>query len=162
MRVLSRISIILAPLALLGAFAPAAVAAPATSEAITFNWQIDSFPSHAPYDGTASGSFSASGTFTDSGSMSVAYHLGAVASPTVGVLHTERTLIGEAGTITLRCNQLATDFSNPAAVPNSGNCTVIEGTGAYAGLHGEGKITGVFNLSTLPATATDMLQLEIH
>jgi hypothetical protein len=146
----------------LGVLAPAAAAAPPTSETISFAWQIDSFPSHAPYEGTATGSFSASGSFTDSGTMAVSYHLGAVPSPSVGVLHTKRTLIGQLGTITLRCNQLASDFSNPAAVPNSGHCTVIDATGAYAGIHGEGTITGVGDLAASPATLTDTLVLSEH
>jgi hypothetical protein len=94
--------------------------------------------------------------------MAVSYHLGAVPSPSVGVLHTKRTLIGQLGTITLRCNQLASDFSNPAAVPNSGHCTVIDATGAYAGIHGEGTITGVGDLAASPATLTDTLVLSEH
>lgn len=141
--------------------AQAGAAAASTKETITSSWQVESIPATAPYVATGTGTFSASGVFTDVGVMSLALHFSAVPSPAVGVLHSDRTLTGEFGTITLRCNQIASDFSNPAVVPNTGNCTVIDGTGSYSALHGHGTLTGVGNLAGLPFVLSDVLQLSI-
>lgn len=74
----------------------------------------------------------------------------------VAVLQSERTLVGQPVTITPRCNQRASDFSNPAAVAKGGDCTVGDATGACAGLHSDGTITGVGELATAPYTPTEV------
>ena len=154
-------SLIVASIGALAIVVGAGGAAASTSESISSNWQVASVPASAPYVSTGTGTFSASGVFADAGALSLSLHFAAVPSPTVGVLHSDRTLTGQFGTITLRCNQIASDFSNPTAVPNTGNCTVIDGTGAYSGLHGHGTITGAGNLATLPFVLSDVLQLSI-
>lgn len=79
---------------------------------------------------------------------------GALPAPSTGALQTELTLVGESGDIFLRCTQIAKDFTNVAAVPDTGSCGVIDGTGLYAGLHGHGTVTGGTNLLTATVTET--------
>jgi len=139
-----------------GVSAPAVAAAASAPETITMNWQTP-YVNSAPWVGTGSGAFSASGpTINDAGSLAVAFHLGGAASPTSAAenLHSDRTLTGTLGTITLRCNEIAHKFANtnPAAIPLTGNCTVIGGSGVYAGLLGHGAVTGTTDLSG-PTTA---------
>lgn len=144
-----------------GVSAPAAAAGAAPSATITMNWQTP-YVNSAPYEGTGSGTFSASGSsINDSGPVSVPFHLGAAPSPSGLSVHSDRTLTGTLGTITLHCNEIAHDFTNPAAVPLTGNCTVIGGSGAYTGLHGHGTLTGSADTSG-PTTAflTEVLQLS--
>jgi hypothetical protein len=144
-----------------GVSAPVAAAGAAPAETITMNWQTP-YVTSAPYVGTGTGTFSASGpSINDSGSLTVPFNLGASPSPSVLSIHSDRTLTGTLGTITLHCNEIAHNFTNPAAVPLTGNCTVTGGSGAYAGLHGHGTMTGSGDTSD-PTTAfvTEALQLS--
>jgi hypothetical protein len=111
-----------------------------------------------PISGTGTGTFSISGPVSDSGTAELQLIFGALPAPSTGVLQSSRTLSGQEGTITLRCTQIAKNFSNPSAVPYTGSCTVIGGTGAYAGLHAHGTLTGVADLTTL--VLSDILELS--
>jgi hypothetical protein len=129
------------------------------------NWQTP-YVNNAPWVGTGSGTFSASGSsINDSGSLSVPFHLGGTPSHSNSAqsVHSDRTLTGTHGKITLHCNEIAHKFANtnPAAIPLTGNCTVIGDSGAYAGLVGQGTLTGSADLSG-PTTAflTEVLQLS--
>ena len=51
----------------------------------------------------------------------------------------------------------AKNFTNLSDVPDTGTCAVLSATGAYAGLHGSGKLTGSANF--IAATLTDTLLL---
>jgi len=156
----SRALTLLALSAAFGVSAPVAAAGATPSETITMNWQTP-YVNSAPYAGTGSGTFSALGSsINDSGSLSVPFHLGGAPSP-IANLHSDRTLIGQDGTIALRCNEIVHNFTNPAASPLTGNCTVIGGSGAYAGLQGHGTMTGSVDTSG-PTTAvfTEVLQLS--
>jgi hypothetical protein len=134
----------LAASAVLAVAAPVAAAATAGSETITMNWSTP-YVTGAPWTTNGTGSFSASSASgpSDTGTLSVASHLGGVSSPSLLNLHSDRTLSDASGnTITLRCNEIAFNFTNAAAIPVTGNCTVIAATGAFSGLHGEGALTG--------------------
>lgn len=142
-----------AALVALAAAAPAASAATGGPQTIIMNWSTP-YVTSAPWTGTGAGSFSASGpSINDTGPLSVAFHLGAVPSAAVETLGSDRTLSDASGnTITLHCNEIAFDFTNPAAIPITGNCTVISAAGAFAGLHGQGTLTGTGDTSG-PTTA---------
>lgn len=151
---------LLAMSAALAASAPAAMAEPTPTDAITMNWTTP-YVSSAPWDGVGSGGFSASGaSVNDAGPLSVAFHLGAAASQTgARTVSSERTLTGLLGTVTLRCNEI-TNHPTANPVPITGQCVVISGTGAYAALHGQGEIMGTADLSG-PTTAVFSELLEL-
>jgi hypothetical protein len=136
------------------------------------NWQTP-YVTGPPWDGSSLSGvsatgvplsyFSAAGTsVNDSGSLSVAFHLGSSASQAGSILtqSSKRTLTGQLGTISLHCNEITHNTAaNP--VPITGHCTVISGTGAYTGLHGQGEITGTADLSG-PTTAIISETLNLH
>jgi hypothetical protein len=145
---------------LLFVFAGAAEARQSGSETITTTMLFPSFPSTAPFVGTYSGTFSASGTVSDTGTVTVQARFGAVPSPATGVLQTVRTLSGGNGTLTLRCNQrIFPPNQSTTVVSNTGSCAVLEATGAYAGLRGSGSLTGTTDFGATPVTIQDTLVL---
>ena len=144
---------------LLFAFAGAANAQPSGSETITTTLFFPSFPSKAPFVGTYSGTFSASGTVSDAGTVTAQARFGAVPSPATGVLQTVRTLRGGNGTLTLRCTQRTPPNQATTVVSNTGSCVVLEATGAYAGLRGSGSLTGTTDFGATPVTIQDTLVL---
>src|SRR5579859_7097847 len=82
-----------------GVSAPVAPAATAPSETITMTWQT-LYVNGAPWVGTGSGTFSASGSsINDSGLLLVPFRLGGSGSPTNSAqsVHSDRTLTGTLG-----------------------------------------------------------------
>jgi hypothetical protein len=145
---------------LLFVFAGVANARPSGSETITTTLLFPSFPSTAPFVGIYSGTFSASGTVSDTGTVIAQARFGALPSPVIGVLQTVRTLSGGNGTLTLRCNQRTFPPNQPTTVvSNTGSCAVLEATGAYAGLRGSGSLTGTTDFGATPVTVQDVLVL---
>jgi hypothetical protein len=149
--------VVLAGLAALAAGLAVAVtdAQAASPEIITTTISITSFPSSPPFMATYGGKFSASGAVSDSGTLSSATLFSAVPAPTVGVLQTTQTLTGSEGTIVLRCNQIL-----KSGVVSSGSCSIHDATGAYAGLSGAAKLTGVTDFNASPVTVTDTIVLD--
>ena len=112
---------------------------------------------------SGSGTFASAGAVADAGPVDVSARYTAVPSPTVGNLQSTLTLHGAAGAIELRCDQHAHDFSDPSGViPDTGSCTVIGGSAAYASLHADGKVIGSAILSDTGATITETVQLAVH
>jgi hypothetical protein len=140
------------------ALASLAIAAPAgAAETITTNLTLSSFPASPPFVQTYAGTFTAAGTVGDSGTVTVRALFGALPAPSTGVFETERALTGAAGTLELRCSEIAKDFSNESAVPGSGTCAVLGASGAYTVLAGAGRANSVVNLNT--GSFSDTLQL---
>lgn len=146
---------------LLCVFAGVASAQPSSSETITTVLSFPAFPSSAPSVATYSGTFAASGTVSDTGTVTAQTLFGAVPSPATGVLQTVRTLTGSIGTLTLRCTQRIFPPNQPPMnlVSSTGSCVVLDATGAYAGLRGSGSLTGVTNFGATPVTVQDVLVL---
>ena len=146
-------------LASLALATPAGAQPPAGPETITTSLSFPSFPTAPPYVGTYSGTFTAAGTVSDSGTVSTEFHFDAVPSPRVGVGETTQTLTGAEGTVVLRCSQISK--SDPLA--STGSCAILSATGAYAGMSGAAKLTGVIvpppPPQTLPLTFTDTIVL---
>jgi hypothetical protein len=146
----------------LGLFAATpAGARPPSAATLTVSFELP-LAMAQPYVSSADGTFSASGALNDAGAAHVLAHFAAVPSPTVGILQSRVTLEGQAGTIDLRCNQRADDFSDPTAVPDTGNCTVVKAGGGYAGLHGTGKVEGTANIMSDSASITETIALSVH
>jgi hypothetical protein len=152
-RSVPRRSIVVAGVVALAAgLATATADAQASSpETFTTTISIPEFASAPPYVMTYAGTFSASGTVADSGSVSTKFHFDAVAAPSVGVAETTQTLSGAEGTVVLRCSQISK--TDPLA--STGSCAILSATGAYAGMHGAAKLTGV----TVPSPTPDGLPL---
>jgi hypothetical protein len=134
------------------AVAPAAIAHPSASETIAMSVAVPTFP-------TYSATFTATGPITDSGPATVQALFSAVPSPTVSVLQSDWLLSGGAGSIDLSCHQIAKVFADPAAVPSTGSCTVIDATGGYMTLGGSGAVTGLADIASSPATLLDTVEL---
>jgi hypothetical protein len=139
----------------------ATASASAGSESITTTTLYPSFPSGPPNMETYSGTYTATGTFADAGSVTVQALFGAVPSPTVSVLQTRRTYASSDGhgTLVLRCSLLATatDFASYPDVPGTGSCAVTAATGDFAGLSRSGPLSGTayFNSSGTGGTLID-------
>jgi hypothetical protein len=148
--------VVLAGLAALAAGLAVAVtdAQASSPETVTTTISIPSFPSSPPNVATYGGMFSASGPVADSGTLSADTLFSAVPSPTVGVFHTTQRLNGTKGTIVLRCEQIL-----KSGVVSSGSCSIQDATGAYAGLSGAAKLTGVTDFNSSPVTVTDTIAL---
>src|SRR5205085_10295440 len=88
------------------------------------------------------GTFIASGGISDSGGYQlVEEHDTAVPSPVVGTAHYVFTLTGAQGAITARAETLFRVVSfDPFVIQEDGSWLIVEGTGAYAGLHGQGEL----------------------
>jgi hypothetical protein len=146
-------------IALVAAVATTANAQPPTQETITTTLSFPTFPSHAPFSGTYTGSFtaySASGDVLDSGTVSAQARFGALPSPSTGELETDRSLIGSSGTLELRCSEIAKAVSGSYV---TGSCVVRDATGVYSGRAASGKLIGTVDLGASPPTLTDTLAL---
>jgi hypothetical protein len=130
------------------AIAPvSASASPAGAETISTAFAED------VVTGLVSGSFSATGTFTDSGSLSsdqfrIKDALGHTALTTA-----ERTwdFSGQSGSFTIATQDVVTFSGACAAI--DGTWVVVSGTGAYASLHGAGKLSGTVCVVAFPSAA---------
>jgi hypothetical protein len=148
--------VVLAGLAALAAGLAVAVTDAQASSPETFTTTIlfPSFPSSPPFKATYGGSFAASGSVSDSGTLSSDTLFGAIPSLRASVLQTRQTLTGSNGTIVLRCSQIL-----KSGVDSSGSCAILDATGAYAGLSGAAKLTGVTDFNASPVTVTDTIVL---
>jgi len=144
-------------LASLALATPAGAQPPAGRETITTSLSFPSFPIAPPFVGTYDGTFTAAGVVADAGTVSTHALFAAVPAPSTGALETDRTLRGGAGTLQLRCTQIAKSFSDLSAVPDSGTCAILAATGAYETLRGAGKLTGVADV--VAGTLTDTLSV---
>jgi len=102
-----------------------------------------------------SDTWTASGAITDSGTSEFSrFFRTAIPSPSVGVSHADIVFEGAAGSFTLRSQSLQHDLFTA-----EGTWVVLGGTGAYAGIYGEGKVSFVF---TGPGTGTAELEGGVH
>ena len=136
-------------------------AQPPSPEAISLSWTPTSPPpTSSPFRGVGVGSFTATDMITDAGMLAVSAQDVAVPSPN----HTTQQVVftlspGSGSTLTLRCVQTFTDFTDPTAAPGSGSCAITGGTGVWAGIHGQGKLSTVSNFIALIQTGTIELSI---
>ena len=121
--------------------APAAHASGLSTETIAMTWIRSGTGPTPPFTGTGAGTFTTAGRVTDAGTLTLTGQDVGVSSPVAAAAWTDRTLASPNGTLRLRCFERATDFSNLAAIPFTGSCTITGATGAYTGLHGHGNFT---------------------
>ena len=93
--------------------------------------------------GPGLGQFSTSGAFSDSGILVTERRIvGAVPSPFGVVTDLVLRFDGANGTFTIQVQIIETVTSDPNIFANEGNWAVIDGTEAYATLHGTGEMEG--------------------
>lgn len=90
---------------------------------------------------SAVGTFNASGLFTDAGSATEVFFTAA------GTIHGVKTLVGAAGTITIKFQAQLT-WSSPTTGIAQGRYVIVSGTGAYLKLHGVGETYAELDLGT--------------
>ncbi len=90
---------------------------------------------------SAAGTFQATGFVEDSGAASEAFR---IADDTI---HGVKTLVGTAGTITVRFQARLT-WPGPATGVAEGRFVIVSGTGAYQKLHGVGDTHAELDLAT--------------
>ncbi len=102
------------------------------------------------------------GAITDSGTVTtVLVHAAALGSPVTGTAQYVRTFHGEAGTFTIRLQTRLFGTDDPSLFEEEGEWTVIDGSGDYAGLLGQGHESGIrdFQNQSLDVEYTGALQL---
>lgn len=149
----------LAAIALAIGGTPSANAQPPTAETITQSWTAGPAPTAPPYRGFGSGTFTATGAVADAGTVNIQGQETAVPSPNHGNLLIDETLTSQDGTLEVRCVPNTATIIDPTAVPSTGHCAIISGTGVYGQLHGQGTITSLANLITV--TETDTIVLNV-
>jgi hypothetical protein len=93
--------------------------------------------------GTTGGTFCISGAISDCGTLTGDYRfagLGHLRTGDPNSIHADQTLTGRNGTIAIAIDGLYGPFVD-GVTTGSGRWVVVSGTGAYAGLHGEGSWT---------------------
>jgi hypothetical protein len=110
------------------------------------------------------GDFSASGGISDAGTFTVEIqHFSAAGAPTFLIVHATYAFAGTHGTFTMRVRIKDTFTADPNVLTGEGTWEILGGTGAYAGLQGQGKVTGVLDETEEPAlflrTFTGIAQL---
>jgi hypothetical protein len=104
--------------------------------------------------GASAGTFVASGAIHDSGTVTSQATITPLGNQDDGRLEGTETFVGESGTFT-------TEFSGiggPIGATHEaarGTFRIVDGTGAYAELHGQGTFLIVIDFSTLQAVRTD-------
>ena len=93
--------------------------------------------------GPVLGTFATSGAFADSGILVTESRLvSAIPSPFGVVSHIVVKCVGELGTFTIRTQIIETQTADPNLSLNQGVWVIVDGTGAYATLHGTGDVAG--------------------
>ena len=93
--------------------------------------------------GPSPGTFSATGAMSDSGTFfnsSLAF--GGLGAPNFVSVHVTQSFEATLGTFTLRADIKETATDDPNVLTDEGTWAVIEGTGAYETLRGQGQVTG--------------------
>jgi len=115
---------------------PAAQASPPESVTIAASKPLGPVP----------GTFSTSGAISDAGTFTTIRRVvSAVPAPTFLVSHLTLLFAGAFGTFTVEAQITETLTADPAILVNEGRWSIVDGTGAYATLHGEGEVIGTVN-----------------
>jgi len=104
--------------------------------------------------GASSGTFVASGAIRDSGTVTSRAVLTPFGNQDDGRLEGTETFVGRLGTFTTEFSGIAGPVGTPH-VAGKGTFRIVDGTGAYAELRGQGTFLVVVDFSTLQAVRTD-------
>jgi len=99
--------------------------------------------------GPAAGTFTTTGAFADTGGfVNTRFTFSAVGAPSFVIIHATQHFTGAAGSFTIEATITETVTSDPNILTDTGTWTVIDGTGAYQALHGQGRVTGTADDTT--------------
>lgn len=88
--------------------------------------------------------FVATGAIDDSGTVSsVLLIAAALPAPVVGTAQWLKTFEGQKGSFTIRLQSLVTFVGDSLQAPETGHWVLVDGTGVYAGLLGQGAESGI-------------------
>jgi hypothetical protein len=115
---------------------PIAGATPPQALSITATKPTGQFP----------GTWSASGVIADAGTFhTLDIHFSAAGAPDFQITHVTFEFDSPRGTFSLEAQIKETLTADPNILTDEGNWVIRDGTGAYAGLHGQGGIVGTVN-----------------
>src|SRR5262249_43788546 len=145
------VHIVLALTAALASLALPTRAAPSQQEAITI---VTEKPR-----GPVVGTFATSGAFADSGLLvTERIQFSAIPAPFGVITHIVQRFEGDLGTFTIQAQIIDTLTDDPNISLDQGTWVIVDGTGAYATLHGTGDVIGTVddaaNLITRVFTGT--------
>lgn len=93
--------------------------------------------------GPVAGTFAASGAFVDSGAINnLNIHFGGP-YPTFLITFPTIQFTGTGGTFTIKAQIKEMPTTDPLVDTNTGTWVVVDGTGAYARLRGQGTVSGI-------------------
>jgi hypothetical protein len=104
--------------------------------------------------GASAGTFVASGAVRDSGTVTSQATITQLGNQNDGRLEGTETFVGKLGTFTTEFSGIGGPMGTPHEAAQ-GTFRIVEGTGAYADLHGEGTFLIVIDFATLQAVRTD-------
>jgi hypothetical protein len=137
------------------------IASASPPQALNFNFDVTYY--HLPTS-VGSGSWSSDGLFTTGGSfVEDSIHVGTGPGVCFRTVHTTATLEDQNGTINLRMQLTQNDGGGCMTAEMKVNWVVVSGTGAYAGLHGQGDgiVTG-FVQFVAPGTLNYVLAYDLQ
>jgi hypothetical protein len=113
--------------------------------------------------GPSPGTFSATGAMSDAGTFfnsSIAF--GGLGAPNFVSVHVTQTFEGALGTFTLRADIKETATEDPNVLTDDGTWAVVDGTGAYETLRGQGQVTGTAddNIDVISRTYAGTVRLH--
>jgi hypothetical protein len=93
--------------------------------------------------GPVPGTFTTAGAISDAGTFrTVRRIVSAIPAPTFLISHLTLVFEGAFGTFTVRAQITESLTADPAILLNEGRWVIVDGTGAYAALRGEGEVIG--------------------
>lgn len=147
----------LRPLLALGAAIAAMVAVPAFADTPTSLTIVGHQVLPSPGTFTLS---TGSGSISDYGSFDESFrHFAALPSPVTGIAQLELVFTGQAGVLTMQCEDRFGAPTGSLSVIN-GNCVITAGTGTYAGLQGTAHLVALFDATGTVVDVT--LQGQVH
>lgn len=148
-----RLALILGLSVLVLTLVPAAQASPPESVTIAASKPLGPVP----------GTFATSGAISDVGTfITIRRVVSAVPAPTFLVSHLTLLFEGTFGTFTVEAQITETVTADPAILINEGRWVIVDGTGAYATLHGGGEVIGTVNdtLNLITRTFTGVVHFD--
>jgi hypothetical protein len=136
-----RIAFIIMLIGLPLSVAPATAATASQQGSVTIETQKPFGPSPGTF--SAVGALSNSGTFVNS-----SFTFSAVGAPNFVIVHVTQRFDGARGTFTLHADIKETVTADPNVLTDKGHWVILEGTGAYETLRGQGQLTGTADDNT--------------
>jgi hypothetical protein len=113
--------------------------------------------------GPVPGTFSATGALAVSGTMvNLGLVFSGIGAPTFAITHPTILFTGTGGTFTIKAQIVETVTADPLVLSDTGTWTIIDGTGEYSELHGQGTVTGTAddNIGLISRTYEGTVQLD--